>query len=117
MLGLKYRWFIENLTKIATPLFKWLAKDALFSWDSYCQITFDILKQKLSANPVLRGPNWSLPFHIHVDASDIALGVVLGQRENQSSYVSFFISKNLTPAEVKYTITKKKFLSIVHAIK
>jgi hypothetical protein len=33
--------------------------------------------------PVLRGPNWSLPFHISTDALDTALGGVLGQKENQ----------------------------------
>jgi hypothetical protein len=72
-----------------------------------CQISFEILKQKLSTTPVLRGPNWSLPFHICTDASDIALGAVLGQRENQIPYAIYFVSKNLSPAEVNYTVTEK----------
>ena len=70
----------------------------------------------MSSTPVLRGPNWSLPFHIQTDASDTALGGVLGQKENQSYYAIYFISKNLTPAELNYTVTEKEFLAVVHAI-
>jgi hypothetical protein len=59
-------------------------------------MAFEHLKQKLSETPLLRGPNWSLPFHISTDALDFALGVVLGQKENQIHYVIYFIIKNLT---------------------
>jgi hypothetical protein len=111
-----YRRFIPNFTSLATPLFKLLSKEAEFKWDDECQISFEILKQKLSTTPVLRGPNWSLPFHICTDASDIALREVLGQRENQMPYAIYFVSKNLSPAEVNYTVTKKEFLAVVHAI-
>jgi hypothetical protein len=70
----------------------------------------------LSTTPVLRGPNWSLPFHICTDASDIALGEVLGQRENQMPYAIYFVSKNLSPTEVNYMVTEKELLVVVHAI-
>jgi hypothetical protein len=111
-----YRRFIPNFTSLATPLFKLLSKEAEFKWDDECQISFEILKQKLSTTPVLRGPNWSLPFHICTDASDTTLGVVLGQRENQMPYAIYFVSKNLSPAEVNYTVTEKELLVVVHAI-
>jgi hypothetical protein len=111
-----YRRFILNFTSLATPLFKLLSKEAEFKWDDECQISFEILKQKLSTTPVLRGPNWSLPFHICTDASDTALGAVLGQRENQMPYAIYFVSKNLSPAEVNYTVTEKELLAVVHAI-
>jgi hypothetical protein len=102
-----YRRFISNFTSLATPLFKLLSKEAEFKWDDECQIYFEILKYKLSTTPVLRGPNWSLPFHICMDASDIALGAVIGQRENQIPYAIYFVSKNLSPTEVNYTVTEK----------
>jgi hypothetical protein len=111
-----YRRFIPNFTSLATPLFKLLSKEAEFKWDDECQISFEILKQKLSTTPILRGPNWSLPFHICTDASDTALGAVLGQRENQMPYVIYFVSKNLSPTEVNYTVIEKELLAIVHAI-
>jgi hypothetical protein len=111
-----YRTFILNFTSLATPLFKLLSKESEFKWDDECQISFEILKQKLSTTPVLRGPNWSLPFHICTDALETALGEVLGQRENQMPYVIYFVCKNLSPAEVNYTVTEKEFLVVVHAI-
>jgi hypothetical protein len=63
-------WFIENFTKIASPLFKLLTKDSEFFWNILCQTSFETLKEKISIALVLRGPNWSLPFHISIDASN-----------------------------------------------
>ena len=102
-----YRRFIENFTKIATPMFKLLTKDVNFYWDSFCQNDFKTLKEKLSIAPILRGPNWSLPFHISTDALDTNLGDVLGQKDNSISYAIYFISKNLTVAKYNYTVTEK----------
>ncbi len=75
-----YRQFIENFTKVATPMLKFLTKDAEFQWTESCQHAFDTLKEKLSVAPVLRGPNWALPFHISTNAFDMAIGGVLGQK-------------------------------------
>ena len=65
---------------------------------------------------VLRGPYWSLPFHISTDASDISIGGVLSSKEGQAPYSIYFISKNLTPAELNYTVTEKEFLAVVYSI-
>lgn len=40
----------------------------------------------------------------------------MGQRENQVPYAIYFVSKNLSPAEMKYKVIEKKLLAIVHAI-
>ena len=93
-----YRRFIKDFTKLAAPLFKLLVKDVNFIWEDSCQKAFEDLKLKLSETPILRAPNWTLPFHISTDASDSALGVVLGQKEEQLHYAIYFISKNITPA-------------------
>eukprot|EP00253_Pinus_taeda_P035411 PITA_35411 len=110
-----YRIFIENFTKIASPLFKLLTKDCEFKWDLDCQSTFEILKTRMSEVPILRGPNWKLPFHISIDASDTALRAVLGQKY-LVPYAIYCTSKNLTPIELNYTVTEKEFLAVVHAI-
>ena len=73
-----YHRFIANFSKIALPLFKLLSKDVNFNWDTDCQSPFQILKEKLSTAPILRGPNWTLPFHISTDVSDTAIGASLG---------------------------------------
>eukprot|EP00253_Pinus_taeda_P010530 PITA_10530 len=110
-----YRRFIENFTKISSPLFKLLTKDCEFKWDLDCQLEFETLKIRISEAPILRGPNWKLPFHISTDASDIALGVVLGQKD-LVPYAIYYTNKNLTPTELNYTMTKKAFLAVVHEI-
>ena len=80
-----------------------------------CQSTFEALKTRISEAPILRGPNWKLPFHISIDASDTTLGAVLGQKD-LVPYSIYYTSKNLTPTELNYTVTEKEFLAIVHAI-
>ena len=79
-----YRRFIENFTSIVAPMFKLFMKYVDFHWDSSFQTSFENLKEKLLIPPVLRGPNWALPFHIFTDASNIALRAVLGHKEGQT---------------------------------
>lgn len=87
-----------------------------FVWNDDCQHAFQVLKDRLSISLVLRGPYWSLPFHICTDASDTALGAVLRQREDHYPYVIYFVRKNISPSELNYTITEKELLAVVHAI-
>ena len=58
-------------------------KDAKFQWTESCQSDFEVLKAKLSVEPILRGPDWSLSFHIYNDASDMAIGGVIGQKKDK----------------------------------
>ena len=82
-------------------------KNVEFKWTDGCQKTFNELKHRLSTAPILRGPDWALPFHISSDASDTAIGAVLGQEENNLPYAIYFISKNMTATELNYTFTEK----------
>eukprot|EP00253_Pinus_taeda_P036056 PITA_36056 len=98
-----YKRFIKYFSKIASPLFVLLTKNTEFKWTDDCEKAFDQLKHQLSIAPILRGLDWALPFHISSDASDNAIGVVQGQEENGLPYAIYFISKNMTPAELNYT--------------
>jgi hypothetical protein len=64
----------------------------------------------------LRGPSWTLPFHISTDASDTTIGAVLGQKEVSLNYVIYFICKNMTPFELNYVVTEKEVLDFIHVI-
>lgn len=57
-----------------------------------------------------------MPFQISSDASDIAIGAVLGQEEDKKPYAIYYINKSLSPAELNYTVTEKEFLAVIHAI-
>ena len=84
-----YRRFIKDFSKLSKPLCELLAKDAKFIWDERCQKSFDQLKQFLTTTPIVRAPNWKLPFEVMCDASDFAIGAVLGQREDGKPYVIY----------------------------
>ncbi|GJW98161.1 reverse transcriptase domain-containing protein [Tanacetum coccineum] len=58
-----------------------LEKDTPFEFDDECQKAFESLKEKLTCAPVIVSPNWNLPFKLMCDASDFAVGVVLGQKD------------------------------------
>lgn len=57
-------------------------KDVELKWNEHCQSSFETLKLKSLSTPILREPNWSIPFHISIDGSKITLGVVLGKKDN-----------------------------------
>ncbi|KAM1088061.1 hypothetical protein ACFX2I_013539 [Malus domestica] len=73
-----YRRFIKDFSKISRPLCNLLAKDALFVFYEACLEAFKKLKTLLTTTPILAASNWSLPFELMCDASDYAVGAVLG---------------------------------------
>ena len=73
-----YRRFIKDFSKIVKPLYKLLDKDAKFSWGKDCHESFEQLKFHLTTAPIVRAPNWQFPFEVMCDASDLAIGEVLG---------------------------------------
>ena len=93
-----YRRFIKDFSKLARPMCELLAKDVKFTWDDRCQRCFDELKRLLTTAPIVRAPNWNLPFEVMCDASDQAIGAVLGQRDEGKAYVIYYASKTLNEA-------------------
>ncbi|GJW50624.1 reverse transcriptase domain-containing protein [Tanacetum coccineum] len=75
-----YRRFIQDFSKIARPMTHLLEKDTPFIFSKECIEAFNILKKKLTEAPILVAPDWDFPFEIMCDASDFAVGAVLGQR-------------------------------------
>ena len=75
-----YRRFIKNFSKVFRPLCNLLAKDVPFIFDDSCLVAFEKLKQLLASSPIIQSLNWSLPFELMRDASDYAVGAVLGQK-------------------------------------
>ena len=92
-------------------------KDVEFVWIGKCEKSFSKLNNCVTSTPILRGPNWKLPFNIATDASDIVVGIILGQLEEKKPYSIYYTSKNLAPVELNYTVTEKEFLALVHVIK
>ena len=73
-----YRRFIKYFSKIARPLCRLLEKDTKFNFDESCQNSFEEIKSGLVEAPTMAKPNWNREFEIMCDASDFAMGAVLG---------------------------------------
>jgi hypothetical protein len=70
-----------DFSKINKPLTRFLTKDVAFDFDEKCLAAFQTLKSALVSAPIIQPPDWSQPFEIMCDASDYAVGAVLGQRK------------------------------------
>ena len=111
-----YTRFIKDFSKIAKPPYELLEKDSKFVWGARGQASFEGLKLHLTTAPIVRAPNWQLPFKVMCDANDFAIGAVLGQREDGKPYVVYYARKTLNEAQRDYTTTEKELLAIVYAL-
>ena len=92
-----------------------MEKDAPFVFDDKCLLAFQTLKYALISAPVILAPDWSFPFEIMCDASDYAVGAVLGQRRNKTFHAIYYASRTLSDAQLNYATTEKKLLAVVFA--
>ncbi|XP_073138521.1 uncharacterized protein [Henckelia pumila] len=83
-----YRRFIKDYSKITLSMSKLLQKDVLFEFGEKCKEAFDKLKNMLTTAPIIKPPDWTLPFQIMCDASNYVVGAVLGQRIDKKSHES-----------------------------
>nr|GEX38250.1 reverse transcriptase domain-containing protein [Tanacetum cinerariifolium] len=74
-----YRSFIQDFSKIARPMTRLFEKDTPFHFSKDCVEAFQRLKRKLTEAPILIALDWDMPFELMCDASNFAIGAVLGQ--------------------------------------
>ena len=74
------------------------------------------LKRALVEVPILQSPNWDLPFEIMCDASDFAVGAVLGQRIDKKPIAICYVSKTLADSQLNYTTMEKELLAVVFSL-
>ncbi|GJX52884.1 reverse transcriptase domain-containing protein, partial [Tanacetum coccineum] len=72
--------FINEFSMIFKPMTQLLLKDAKFDFSDDCKKAFNVLKEKLTTVPIIISPDWNVPFKLMCDASNFAIGAVLGQR-------------------------------------
>nr|GFB88370.1 reverse transcriptase domain-containing protein [Tanacetum cinerariifolium] len=105
-----YQRFIQDFSKISRPMTHLLEKNTPFVFSEDCIQAFQTLKKKLTEAPILIAPNWDLPFELMCDASDFAIGAVLGQRHEKHFKPIHYASKTMNDAETNYTTTEKEML-------
>ena len=93
-----YRRFIKDFSKIAKPLSNLLMQGVVFTFDEQCKQAFMTLKGKLISAPIVVTPDWALPFELMCDASDFAVGAVLGQKKDKVFRAIYYASMTLNEA-------------------
>nr|GEZ13440.1 reverse transcriptase domain-containing protein [Tanacetum cinerariifolium] len=110
-----YRRFIKDFSNISRPMTHHLEKNSPFIFSNKCIQAFRTLKDKLTKAPILIAPNWDQPFELMYDASNFAVGAVLGQRVEKHFRPIHYASKTMNQAEMNYTTTKKEMHAVVYA--
>ena len=90
-------------------------KDVSFDFSDECLQAFEFLKKSLTTTPIMVSPDWGQPFALMCDASDFAVGAVLGQKIEGKFWSIYYASKMLTDAQTNYTTTEKELLAVVFA--
>ena len=124
-----YRRFIPNFSQTARPLTilmptprstnkrKSKQQDkAKWKWGPEQDTAFENLKKALASPPILGYANYSLPFELHTDASQLGLGAVLYQSQQGQKRVISYASRGLSKAERNYPVHKLEFLALKWAI-
>ena len=87
----------------------------MFDWTEECNISFETLKRKLVEAPILIFPNWLTKFHVHIDASGLAIGEILTQLgDDGMDYLIVYNNKN--KAERNYSTMEREALGMVFAL-
>ncbi|GJZ02905.1 reverse transcriptase domain-containing protein [Tanacetum coccineum] len=110
-----YRWFIKDFSKISRPMTHLIEKNTPFIFSDDCIQAFQTLKKKLTEASILIAQDWDLTFELMYDASDVAIGAVLGQRHEKHFRPIHYASKTMNEAESHYTTTEKEMLAVVYA--
>ena len=97
---------LAPLSRLCSPKQKW-------RWTSVEESAFTSIKKIVARETLLSYPNFSLPFDIHTDASQVQLGSVISQNGKPIA----FYSRKLNPAQTRYTTTERELLAIVETLK
>jgi len=113
-----YRPFIQDFAFIARPLHKLTRKDQEWQWEAEEQEAFDLLKKRVTSEPILAHANLNDQFELKVDASGYVVGAVLLQwKEDGKKHPIGYYSATLNEAQRNYDIYNLELLAIVMALK
>ncbi|XP_015168562.1 uncharacterized protein [Solanum tuberosum] len=107
-----YRKFVENYGSIAEPLTAMLRKNS-FIWTDQSTQAFKKLKVAMTTTPVLALPDFSQPFVIECDASDLGIGAVLLQNKQPIAFFSRVLARRHQPLPAY----EKELIGLVKAIR
>ncbi|XP_059068626.1 transposon Tf2-1 polyprotein [Cryptomeria japonica] len=112
-----YQQFIKGFAEVSLPLERLTRKGEPFVWDKEQNEAFQELKTRLVRAPILAYPNWENKFHVHVDASNFAIGAILTQPGSSGlDHPIYFARRLLSKAERNYSTTEREALGTVYVV-
>ena len=105
--------FIEDFSRLATPMTRLTRKEVRFTWDDSCEQPFQELKRRLTSAPILIVPKRGQRYTVYCDASKDGLGCVLMQARRVVAYGS----RKLKNHEQNYPTHDMELAAIVFALK
>jgi hypothetical protein len=109
-----YQKFIRNFSGISVAMMDTVKKQhKTFHWIAEAEKIFNLLKRKITKQPVLVLPDFMKTFQVKCDASGYAIGAVLSQEDRLVTY----LSKKLDETNMKYSMYDKEFYAIIQALK
>jgi transposase InsO family protein len=113
-----YRKFIPQFATVAAPLHRLQSEKVPFLWCKDCEAAFQSLKAALTSAPLLVMPDFSKPFILQTDASNVGVGAILSQSDDQGEeHVIAYASKALNSAQRNYTVTDQELYAVVYGVK
>jgi hypothetical protein len=109
--------FIPNYEEINKGFIRLLKKGVPFIWDEVAKKPFKALKHALTHTYLLHPSNYSYEYFLYLTASDNTIAMVLVQEDDShDEHVIYYMSKTLSPIEVKYSHVEKLVLAVVQAV-
>nr|GEV90055.1 hypothetical protein [Tanacetum cinerariifolium] len=102
-----------KLSDIKGTFQRLLEKDTPFNFSQECVDAFQTLKRKLTEAPILIAPDWDMPFELMCDASDFAIGAVLGQHQDKHFRLIHYASKTMTEEFTFKVVDTKRVENVV----
>lgn len=112
-----YRRFIPEFSHLSTPMTALTKKDARFHWTEEAQEAFHKLHTALTTKPVLRYPDFALPFVLTTNASGYALEAILSQKFGDHDHPISYASRQMNQAERNLSTTERECLAVIWAVK
>ena len=110
-----FRCFIPHYSDLSRVLSDLLKKNMKFMWTDACEQAFVDIKSRLASRPILRPPNYDLPFCMAVDASDMAVGACLFQVVDGIEHPICYLSKKLNKHQLNYSAIEKEAFGLLLA--
>ena len=120
-----YRKFVPRFADISRPLTTLTKKDVKFKWTSACQKSFELLKEALCGEPVLKYADTSKPYTLYTDASKYGWAGILTQphvttvdgKSTTTDHPVAFVSGLFRGSQLNWAALMKEAFAIYMSVK